>query len=274
MPRSPDLLKIVLTAVLLFSAIHSPATAQPTTELKRETIRGFEEYISNLEKEFHSILSAGRQISWTEQMGVRQRAKLRKGEIAVKRFDEAPELSHGIIHDWGAAMFVPDVDAQAVVALLTDYDRHRDIYSEVVDSKLIEQGNGYRRGFLRLEKQQVLTVVLNTEHEARIINGGENNLYIFSHSTRIAEVRDAGEPDKEELPVGRDSGFLWRLNAYWGIHQVEDGVYIECDTISLSRDIPWGLGWMIGPFVKKMPRETLEETFQATRRELLREKLQ
>ena len=47
--------------------------------------------------------------------------------------------------------------------------------------------------------------------------------------------------------------------------QVNDGVILQCEAISLTRDIPTGLGWMVGPFVTKIPRESLEFTMTATR---------
>ncbi len=36
-------------------------------------------------------------------------------------------------------------------------------------------------------------------------------------------------------------------------------------SVSLSRQIPFGLGWVVKPFVTSLPRESLEGTLQATR---------
>ena len=62
---------------------------------------------------------------------------------------------------------------------------------------------------------------------------------------------------------------MWRLNSYWAFEQVEDAVLVECEAISLTRDIPNGLGWMVGPFVNSIPRESLEFTLDATRKALV-----
>lgn len=40
---------------------------------------------------------------------------------------------------------------------------------------------------------------------------------------------------------------------------------MECQAVSLSRDIPWGLDWLIGPIVNDLPRESLANTLLATR---------
>ena len=62
------------------------------------------------------------------------------------------------------------------------------------------------------------------------------------------------------MEFGEDQGFLWRLNANWYYEEVEGGVILEAEVISLSRGIPYGLGWMVSPFVESIPRESLEAT--------------
>ena len=37
----------------------------------------------------------------------------------------------------------------------------------------------------------------------------------------------------------------------------DGGVYIQCEALSLSRDIPAGLGWALNPLVSGIPRESL-----------------
>ena len=44
-------------------------------------------------------------------------------------------------------------------------------------------------------------------------------------------------------------------------------------TISLTRDIPTGLNWLVGSFVEGVPKESLEFTLQSTRSAVLRENL-
>jgi hypothetical protein len=61
---------------------------------------------------------------------------------------------------------------------------------------------------------------------------------------------------------------MWRLNSYWRFLERDGGVVIECRAISLSRDVPKGLGWIIDPIVRKLPRESLMATLESTRRGL------
>jgi hypothetical protein len=250
--------------LLLLPLVLPPATAlaQPTTILRPETSAAFEQYVKSLEREFRSALAEGQTVFLIDDR--KNRVFLRNGEILVQRPEDHPRVKNGIIHEWFGAIFVPGVTSEAVISLLTDYDRHADIYPEVVASKTLSREGQISRGYLRLRKKKVITVVLDSEHEATVAQFGDRS-YVISQSTRITQIENVGESDERTLPEGEDSGFLWRLNAYWVIDQVEDGVFLDCTTVSLSRDIPWGLGWMIRPIVEGMPRETLEATLKATR---------
>ncbi len=44
------------------------------------------------------------------------------------------------------------------------------------------------------------------------------------------------------MKEGDDDGFLWRLNTYWSFVEVPGGLLIECEAISLTRDVPAGPG--------------------------------
>jgi hypothetical protein len=46
----------------------------------------------------------------------------------------------------------------------------------------------------------------------------------------------------------------------------DGGVYVQSEVVSLTRDIPVVLRWMVEPFVTSIPRETLTATLVATRK--------
>jgi hypothetical protein len=82
---------------------------------------------------------------------------------------------------------------------------------------------------------------------------------------RIAEVENPGKSDEREKPPGDDGGYLWRMETWWRMEERDGGVYVQSEVASLTRDIPTGLGWLVGPFVTSIPRETLVFTLEATR---------
>ena len=46
------------------------------------------------------------------------------------------------------------------------------------------------------------------------------------------------------------------------------GVLIECESVSLSRDVPFGLGWLVNPKVEGIAKESLQKTLVSLRTEL------
>jgi hypothetical protein len=89
-----------------------------------------------------------------------------------------------------------------------------------------------------------------------------------SHTTRIAEVENAESRDERVLQPDTGYGFLWRLCSYWRFEQRDAGVVVECRAISLTRNVPFGLGWAIEPIIQKLPKESLINTLEATRQAL------
>jgi hypothetical protein len=79
-------------------------------------------------------------------------------------------------------------------------------------------------------------------------------------------VEDPGKGNEHEKPPGDDDGFLWRMETWWRMVEADGGVYVQSEVVSLTRDIPAGLGWLIGPFVTSIPKESLTFTLDATRK--------
>lgn len=190
----------------------------------------------------------------------------------VRPWGEHPTIDaqDALIHDWVGAVFVPKVTPEQAVALLTDFNRHAAIYApEVAASKLISRQGANYRSSLRLLKKKVITVVLDTEYETRYTPIGGNRWLGVVRSTRIQEVDNEGEKDERLKPVGTGHGFLWRLNSWWVVEPRDGGVLLQLRSVSLTRDIPFGLSWAIKPMVTSLPREslvsTLEKTAQALR---------
>jgi hypothetical protein len=153
------------------------------------------------------------------------------------------------------------VGIERIVALMQSYDRYSEIYRpNVRRSRTISHAGDQFNVELQLFMKKVISVVLNTENDVRYASAGPKRMHVRSYSTRIAEVSDPGTPQEREKPVGHDNGFLWRFNNYCSIEERTDGAYVQCESVSLSRRIPIGLGWLVGPFVNSIPRESLEFT--------------
>jgi hypothetical protein len=195
-------------------------------------------------------------------------SRLRGGEVVVRSEGKGPrDVSGGLIHDWWGMVFIPHATVGDVLAVVQDYD-HLDRYygPEVVRSRLLSRKGDDFSVAMRLRKHEVVTVVLDTEYHVHYGRLDAAHYYSDSRSTHVAEIANSGETQEHELAPERDHGFMWRLNSYWRFVQVTDGVFVQCEAISLTGDVPSGLGWLIGPMVHNIPRESLQFTLSATRR--------
>jgi hypothetical protein len=175
-----------------------------------------------------------------------------------------------MIHHWAGTVFIPGATLAQTIALLQDYDNRRKYWAPAVErSRLIKREGDHFRMSMRLRERKIITVVLDTDYDITYAAVTPDRETCRSVSTRIAQVENDGRPDEYEKPVGNDSGFVWRLNTYWRLEQRDGGTYVQLEAISLSRSIPTGLAWLIGPFVTSFPKESLEFTLGRTREALV-----
>ena len=246
--------------------VHDCAAQQP------QTTEAFDKYVEKAETRIRQASGKSASFLTIDVLPPTQQneaiARLRQGEIAIeKQGGTLLQIPGGLIHDWVGTIFIPKATIEHVLTLVQDYDHSAQYYSpDVLQSRLLSHHGDDFHVFLRLRKQKVVTVVLDTEYDVHYGHLDTAHQYSFSRSTRISEVADPGSTSEHALPAGHDHGFMWRLNSYWAFEQDGDGVLVECEAISLTRDIPAGLGWMIGPFVNSIPRESLQFTLEATRK--------
>lgn len=240
-------------------------------QLKAETLEAFASYIREAEAAMEPALHGSAPFLWSEASPERL-PELCQGKILAQFWSgRGPDkVPSGLIHDWTGAVLVPGVTVKQAVRLVQDYNNHKNIYQpEVLDSKLLSnKGNDFQI-YLRLLKKKVITVVLDTYHDVHYSSLSHARWLCRSYSTRICEVEGAGSRNETILPPDTGYGFLWRLYSYWKFQEEEGCVFVECRAISLSRNVPLGLGWVIEPIIQKLPRESLIHTLQATRQALM-----
>jgi hypothetical protein len=262
----------VFLAIPLLSAL--AASTAVAADLQPATVAAFDRYVRATERRLDT---AGPYL-WVDGLNDARRrealAALRRGELLIEPLEtreqgKTIDVPDGLIHHWIGVVFVPGASVDQAVALLQDYDRHAAIYAPTVQrSKTLARGGDTFKVSLRFMMKKVITVVTNTEHEARFTRDGADRAQSRIRSTRIAEVEEPGTPKEREKPVGHDGGYLWRLNTYWRFLQRDGGVYVQCESITLTRGIPAGFGWLVRPFVTSIPRESLAFTLETTRKQL------
>ncbi len=197
------------------------------------------------------------------------RLRLRGGAIVIVPVGSNGRMPvpHGLITDWVGDIFVPNTTVSDVVAQLNDYDRYRQYFNPtVVDARLLNHaGDEYTFSMVLRQKVLFVTPVLEGDYESQTTKVDDDRWYTASHTTRLQDVENYGEPGQRKLPPDQGYGYIWRIHNITRFEERDGGVYIEIEAMTLSRDIPAGLRWLIEPVVRQLPRNSLEATLQQTR---------
>ncbi len=261
-----------LAALVLCLAAASPASA---TELKKKTVDAFDRYARLTHARNEAEISGSGAFFWVDALPEPRRSayleQMRRGHAVLERkrtLEGGKELPvpDGIIHHWIGAAFLPGVSLMQAAEVTLDYDNHFRTYApDVARSRLISRKGTDFQMYLRFIKKKIITVVADSYHDVHFQKLDEKRATCWSVTSRIHEVENAGKPSEKLLPVGNDGGFLWRLYTWWRFIERDGGTYIQLESITLTRDIPWGLGWLIKPYISSIPRESLMFTMEKTR---------
>ncbi len=261
---------VLLTGILVSLAAHPVEAA----ELKKETAAAFDRYIGASEGRIKSELHNGLFLfidELPETRRVQAYTQLRMGQMLVKQVNTKEEghpieVPHGLIHDWIGLLFIPNSSLVQTLAVVQDYDNHQKIYKpEIRHSKLLNRNGDDFKVFLQFYKKSLVTVVINADFDINYERFGANRAVSRSYSTRLAEVENAGQTDERELPVDDAHGYLWRLYSYWRFEEKDGGVYVQLESIGLSRAVPAIIGWLVNPLLRSIPRGTISSLLGATR---------
>jgi putative flippase GtrA len=250
-----------------------PATAS-AAELTPETLAAWETYVQATEARIARELDEPKRFlaldfpQGEEDARAARRLVGTRNTLMVERETRTSSgaripVPDGRIHHWLGAIFVPGVTVDRVAEWLQHPDQHKQ--TDVITARVLERTPDGLKVFMKLTRSKIVTVSYNTEHLVRIRRHGTGRLSSSSVSLRIAELADAGTPQEREKPLGDDHGFLWRLNSYWRYMAVDGGVIVECESLSLSRDVPVLLSPVASPIVASIARESLNRTLESVR---------
>ena len=96
-----------------------------------------------------------------------------------------------------------------------------------------------------------VTVVIDADYRVDYQAIGPSGCTRRAWPTNLYDVKSAGEPDEKRIPGDKSCGYLWRLNTYCSFEETAAGTIEQCESVSLTRGIPLGFGWIVGPFVNE-----------------------
>jgi hypothetical protein len=270
--------QLVYFALSVFALVPLSVRSAGLLGLHANTVQAFGRYVAKSEADNAQSLRQG-PFLWVDALPDHEKAQamadLKSGEVEMRRLSVNADgdnltVPGGMIHDWEGVVFVPGAKLDNVLKILEDYNHHATYYAPDVEASRIESRSGDQfRVFMRFRRHKVVTVVLDTEHAVNYFRDSPLKAHSRSSATRIAQVDDPGGPKEKEKTPGQDDGYLWRMETWWRMEERDGGVYVQNQVITLTRDVPTGLGWLIEPFITNIPKETLEFTLQATRKAVL-----
>lgn len=262
---------------LVSSAALALALAPTTSvvDLKPATLAAFERYVTLTEARMAGEMSGASPFLWIDrQVNPGRRAmlgRLKLGEVVSARLetrDGKDEIAApgGLIHHWVGTILLPGVALDRVMAFVKDYPQYPTRFGPMIQrARVLKQSPGHFDVTMRTWAKKVLTVVIDADYGVEYRTLRPTSVVTKSVASNIYEVDDAGTPGERRTPADRGQGFLWRLNTYCWFDERPEGVYEQCESVSLTRDVPFGLGWIIKPFITSIPRETLEFTLGKVR---------
>jgi hypothetical protein len=251
-------------------------------DLQARTAQNYERYVALTQAQFDVELARGNPYLWVERLPEPRRAlaetQLRNGEVVIEHLETLDNgkpipLPGAMVHHWIATIFVPGATLAQTLAFMQDYDHNVNYFQpEIVSSKILQhEGDDY---FVqqRFYKKKIITTVMETDQQVHYHVVDRTHAWSRSRDTRIQQVDNWGRPDERLEPEGHDKGFVWKLNALWRFEEKNGGTYLECMSISLSRDLPIGLGWVVGSLVSNLSKETLAFTLTTSRTEIVQKR--
>jgi hypothetical protein len=163
-------------------------------------------------------------------------------------------------------VLIPGASLDEVLSYVRQYDRYDELFAPmIVRSRVISREGTTYTVAMRTSVKKVITVVMDADYVIDYARLSPTRVFATNVATNLHHVHDAGKPDERRQPGDQADGYLWRFHMWCSFDQREAGTYEQCESISLTRDIPWIFAWIVKPFVTGIPRETLEFTLSRVR---------
>ena len=261
---------------ILLLAIGTSAFASDEAKLQPKTAQGFAKYVAAVEARRVKEVANNEPFLEFERYSSAQQARvmaaLKRGEVFVERGRVSREqaaaeipIDGGLINHWRGTVFVPNVKLDQLLKVLQEPQTDKHKQEDVLSSRVVSRDGDSQKVFLRLRRTKFVTVVYDTEYDVDYKRLAADRALSNSISTKIVEIENPGTTRERALPEGDDHGYMWRLNSYWRYKQIDGGVLVEIESLTLSRDLPAIVGPLIRPIVNSTARESMTRTLASVR---------
>lgn len=258
-------------AALTILSLVLGANVSNAMQPKQDTVQAWDDYIRDLKSSMSRRASGDRPFLWVnESPELTQRVQ--RGEVVVIDHDPS-KVPHGMIHHWIGAMFIPNATADQVMNVLGSYERYTDFYKPLIHKSVVLERNGddSQVKVLAVQKTFSVTAAVETDNQVHVERVSRGKMYILSDAVRVQEICEYGQPGEHPFPEEKRPGYVWRSFVLQRIEERDGGVYVELETVALSRGIPIEVRWLIKPLTDDLPRKLMLDTLNDTRTEVLHE---
>src|SRR5882762_1216675 len=269
----------ILAVVSSFAVIPVAHPAPASASLSYPTKEAYERYVALTDARNVVEVREGGPFLWVDTLPQARREEtynaLKRGEVVIERLEtrdngDAIPCPGGLIHHWVGALWIPGATLSQTLALVQDYDQHAQVYSPLeLRSQILERHGDAFKVLIRYLRKKVISVVLDTVLRIDYHTLDATHAWSRARTESVREIKDHDTPHEYALPEGNDGGYLWGMTSYWRFVEQDGGTFVESESISLSTRVPVGLGWLVEPFIKSVPRESLRDFLNATRKGVL-----
>jgi hypothetical protein len=250
-------------------------------ELKPATLATYDRYIALTEQRIAQENDGTRPFLWIDQQPASARealmARLRNGEVVVERAETRDQgkpisVNGGLIHHWVGTVLLPNVPVDRAVAFVQDYDRYQQLFDPIMPRVRVLEHDGDRYVVaMRTAFTKVVTVVMDGDYVITYHRLGPSRVWTTTIATNLFQIHDADTPNERREPGDAASGFLWRYSMYCKFEQRADGSLDQCEAVTLTRDVPFAIAWLVRPFITGIPRDEMTFTLGRVRAALVRQ---
>jgi hypothetical protein len=259
--------KLALAVTTLLLAANSPAAT-----ITDKTLDAWNSYVHDSETELSAKLDNPDHFISIERRSNRpQPVQFRTGLSIYSPHGGGMPVPSGLVHHWFGTVFIPGAHVHELLSVLQDYDDYSTVYKPaVVESKVLTQDHDeftYRLKFV--QKGFGVKAGLVGEFKSTYRSLTPDVGYSVTEATSLTELADVGTADERPLLLEDAHGYVEKVFTIVRYRQVEGGIYVEVETLTLSRDVPPAVRWLVSPLIQRFSHHTMADTL-----EILRAKVQ
>ncbi len=270
-------LALVVAVIATVAAVAAGAAVTLSAlELKPRALASWNRYIALHDAVLAKNRADETPFLWIDRQPENQRPRimteLELGDVVIGKLELRDEngdkidVDDGKIHHWIGTVLVPGATVDEVIGFVQDYAHYPERFDPMIQRADVLSREGDRWTVaMRNWTKKVITVVIDADYVVDYTQLSPTRYETMNLATNIFHVHDAGKANERRQPGDEADGYLWRFRMICRFDQRDEGTYEECESVSLTRGIPWLLKPIVSPFVNSVPKDAIEFTLSTVR---------